>query len=143
MLIMVFVQFMPLIIFGQFVLQVPYFNSPLGTMIMALATTIFTASLGLLIGTLSKTPEQTIIFSLIPMFLLSGLGGAWMPLEFTSDAFQKVAHFTPMAWAMDGFKNIIVRGQGLESVVLPVTVLLGFAVVIFGLSSWLFKFEEA
>jgi len=142
MFIMIFVQFVTLIIFGQLILNVPYFNSPIGTLLMALTTTFFTASLGLLIGTLAKTPEQTIIFSLIPMFILSGLGGAWMPLEFTSESFQRIAHFTPVAWAMDGFNNIIVRGQGLQSVLLPAVILIGFAVVLFGLSAWRFNCEE-
>ena len=77
------------------------------------------------------------------MFVLSGLGGAWVPLEFTGEAFQKVAYLTPLAWSMTGFKNIIERGQGLESVLLPVVIILGFAIVIFVLAVWRFRFEEA
>jgi hypothetical protein len=42
---------------------------------------------------------------------------------------------------MDGFQNIIVRGLGLASVVLPAMVLLGFAGLFFGLAIWRFKFE--
>ncbi len=139
MLAMIFLQFALLIVFAQLVLDVPYFSAPLATLVIALATSIFAASLGLLIGVLSKTPEQAVIFSLLPMFILSGLGGAWVPLEFTNPTFQKVAHLSPLAWAMDGIKNIIVRGQGLESVLLPAAILLGFALVVFGLAAWRFK----
>ncbi|HBY08951.1 MAG TPA: hypothetical protein DEH22_14670 [Chloroflexi bacterium] len=143
MWVMIFMQFTLLIGFAQLVLDVPYSSAPLATLVMALATSIFAASLGLLIGALSKTADQVVIFSLIPMFILSGLGGAWMPLEFTSASFQKVAHFTPLAWAMDGFKNIIVRGQGLETVLLPAAVLLAFGALCFGVAVWRFRFEEA
>jgi len=33
---------------------------------------------GLLIGTLAKTDEQAIIYSLVPMFVFAGIGGAWV-----------------------------------------------------------------
>jgi len=42
-----------------------------------------------------------------------------MPLEATSSTFQAIGHISPVAWAMDGFKNIILRGQGVESALLP------------------------
>ncbi|MBU0511250.1 MAG: ABC transporter permease [Chloroflexi bacterium] len=141
MFTMIFIQFAILIVFAQAFLQVEYFNAPLATLLVTVAATLFTASMGLLIGTLAKTPDQVVMFVLIPMFIFSGLGGAWVPLEFTSPAFQTIAHFTPLAWAMDGFENIIVRGMGLESVFLPAGVLLGFAAVCFGLAVWKFKFE--
>ncbi len=143
MVTMIFTQFAILIIFAQVFLDVPYFSAPLATFLVAFSTAAFAASMGLLISTLSKTSEQVVVFSLIPMFVLSGLGGAWVPLEFTGEAFQKVAYLTPMAWSMTGFKNIIERGQGLESVLLPVTIVSGFAIVIFGLAVWRFRFEEA
>ena len=47
---------------------------------------------------------------MIPMFLFSGLGGAWVPLENTGPAFQAIGHLTPVAWAMDGFKTILSGG---------------------------------
>ncbi len=143
MLVMIFAQFAILIIFAQVFLDVPYFSAPLATFLVALATATFAAAMGLLIGTLAKTAEQVVVFSLIPMFILSGLGGAWVPLEFTGEAFQKIAYLTPMAWSMTGFKNIIERGQGLESVLLPVGVVMMFAALIFGCAVWRFKFEEA
>jgi ABC-2 type transport system permease protein len=142
MVIMIFTQFVILIVFAQVFLDVPYFSAPLATFLVALSTSAFAAALGLLISTLAKTSEQVVVFSLIPMFVLSGLGGAWVPLEFTGEAFQKVAYLTPLAWSMTAFKNIIERGQGLESVILPVLIVTGFAVAVFGLAVWRFKFEE-
>ena len=132
-----------LIIFAQVFLDVPYFSAPLATFLVSFTTAAFAAAMGLLISTLAKTAEQVVVFSLVPMFILSGLGGAWVPLEFTGEAFQKVAYLTPLAWSMTGFKNIIERGQGLESVLLSVAVLLGFTIAAFGFAAWRFKFEEA
>jgi hypothetical protein len=47
----------------------------------------------------------------------------------------------PTAWALDGFQNIIVRGQGLSAVLLPATVVLAYADGFFALALWRFKFE--
>jgi len=70
------------------------------------------------------------------MFIFAGLGGAWVPLEVTGETFAKIGHVSPVAWAMDGFKNVIIRGFGLESVLIPCAALAGYALVFFVLSVW-------
>jgi ABC-2 type transport system permease protein len=142
LLTLVLGQFILLIAFGQFALKVDYLRLPLATLLVAVATALCIAALGLLIGMLAKTDEQAIIFSLIPMFVLSGLGGAWVPLEFTGAAFQAVGHLSPVAWALDGFKNIISRGLGFNSILLPAAALLGYAVLFFVLALWRFRASE-
>jgi ABC-2 type transport system permease protein len=135
---LIFIQFLVLILFGQF-LHVDYLRLPLATLLVAVATAVCIAALGLLIGVMAKSEEQAVIFSLIPMFILSGLGGAWVPLEYTGSAFQTIGHFSPVAWAMDGFKNIIARGLDFNSVLLPAAALLGYAVLFFSLALWRFR----
>lgn len=132
-------QFVVLIVFGQLVLQVEYFRAPLATLTVAVFSALCIAALGLLIGVLAKTEEQAVIFSLIPMFVLAGLGGAWVPLDVVGGAFQEIGHFSPIAWAMDGFKNVTIREQGLESVLIPAAALAGYAVLFFCLGTWRFS----
>lgn len=140
MFVMILAQLVLLMGFGQ-LLGVDYMREPVAVLLLAVTMALWTASLGLLIGTLAKTEEQTIIFAMIPMFILSALGGAWMPLEVTGKAFQTVGHFLPTAWAMDGIQNIIVRGLGLESALLPAGIMLAYAAALFALAVWRFKFE--
>jgi ABC-2 type transport system permease protein len=134
-------EFFALITFGQFVLGINYLHVPEATLLVAAAAAACFAALGLLIGMIARTEDQAVIFSLVPMFVFSGLGGAWVPLEATSETFQLIGHFTPVAWAIDGFKNIIIRGWGVESVLTSVVVLLGYAVLFFGLAAWRFRVE--
>ena len=141
MLFMILAQLTVLILFGQLFLSVEYLREPLGTLLMLLLTAFWAASLGLLIGIFARTEEQIVIYTIGIMLVLSGLGGAWMPLEFTSKTFQTVGHLMPTAWAIDGFENIVVRGLGLDSVLLPAAILLGFAIVSFALAIWRFRFE--
>jgi ABC-2 type transport system permease protein len=141
MFVMIFVQLALLIGFGQLALGVDYARAPVAILLLAVTMSLWTASLGLLIGVLAKTEDQTIIFSMIPMFILSGMGGAWMPLEVTGEAFQTIGHLLPTAWAMDGIQNIIVRGLWLESALLPSGIMLAYAIALFALAAWRFKFE--
>jgi ABC-type multidrug transport system permease subunit len=142
-LVLLLVQFSLLIIFGQLALGLKYFAKPAATLLILLATSMCIAAMGLLIGVLAKTEEQAILFSLVPMFVLSGIGGAWVPLEITSETFQVIGHLSPVAWAMDGFKNVLVRGLGLEANLLPAAALLGYALLFFVLAAWRFRKAEA
>ncbi len=127
MFVMILIQFIVLITFGQIFLQLDFMRAPLATLLLAFACCAFVASLGLLIGVLAKMPEHTAIFALIPMFLFSGLGGAWMPLELLSETVRTVAKFTPVAWIMTGYRDILLRGAGLPEVTIPILILLGFS----------------
>ena len=136
-----FLQGVLLVVVGQIVFGVDYMRQPLGTLLMVVALGVWVTSLGLLIGALAKGEEQVVIFALIAMFLFAALGGAWFPLAIAGKAFASVGHITPTAWAMDGLQNIIVRGQGLGSTLLPAGVLLAYAAVFFGLAVWRFRFD--
>ena len=136
---LVFGQFILLIVFGQLALKVDYLRVPLATLLIASTAAACIAAMGLLIGVLAKTDEQAIIFSLIPMFILSGLGGAWVPLEATGATFQAIGHISPVAWALEGFENIVARGLGFDSAFTPAAALLGYAVLFFLLAAWRFR----
>jgi len=133
---------MILIAFGQFALKVEYMRAPSATLLVALSAALCISAMGLLIGILAKSEEQAVTFSIVPMFVFSGLGGAWVPLEVTGETFRIIGHLTPVAWAMDGFKNVIVRGFGLESVLIPSAALAGYAVLFFVLAVWRLNASE-
>jgi ABC-2 type transport system permease protein len=139
---LIFTQFMVLMSFGQFILGVNYMRDPAASLLVAFCAALCISALGLLIGVLARSEEQAVTFSLIPMFVLSGLGGAWVPLEVTGETFASIGHLSPVAWAMDGFKNITIRGFGIDSVLLPAAALAGYAVVFFALAVWRLSVAE-
>lgn len=134
--LLIFTQFMILIAFGQFFLKVEYLRVPEATLLVAFSAALCISALGLLIGIFARSEEQAVIFSLIPMFIFSGLGGAWVPLEVTGETFRAIGHLSPVAWGMDGFENIVSRGLGFESVLVPAAALAGYAVLFFVLAVW-------
>jgi len=140
--LLIFIQFMILIAFAQLALKVNYMHAPAATIVMAFSAALCISALGLLIGILARTEEQAIIFSLIPMFVFAGLGGAWVPLEVTGKTFQAIGHLSPIAWGMDGFENIAARGLGFNSVLLPAMALIGYAVLFFVIAVERFRKAE-
>ena len=122
-------QFIVLVAFGQIFLRLDFLASPLATLALSVASCTFVASLGLLIGVIAKMPEQTSIYALIPMFLFSGLGGAWVPLEYLGDTVLKISRFTPVYWIMTGFRDILLRGAGLMEVWPSFLALMAFFII--------------
>jgi len=49
--------------------------------------------------------------------------------------------FTPHAWALAGYHDVIVRGLGIREVLDETGILLGFAGVFFILAFWRFRFH--
>jgi ABC-2 type transport system permease protein len=141
MFVTIFLQLLILILFGQLFLKLDYFGSPSAALAMITITALFTASLGLLIGSAAKNDDQVTIFSLLSMFVLAGLGGAWVPLEFTPRAFQRIAYLTPVAWVMEGFKDITIRGFGLAGISTSLLVLTAYAGIFFIAAIWRFQSE--
>jgi ABC-2 type transport system permease protein len=139
---LIFGQFVLLITFGKLFMRVDYFRVAPATFLVAAAAAACISALGLLIGVFAKSEEQTTVLVMIPMFVLSGLGGAWVPLEYTGATFQAIGHASPIAWAMDGFKNIVARGLGFNSVLLPVAALSGYVLLFFALAVWRFWGSE-
>jgi ABC-2 type transport system permease protein len=139
MFILIFIQLSVLILFGQIFLDLPYLGQPLATFLLTVMTALFTAGLGMLIGVAAKSEEQVVVLSLVPMFLLAALGGAWVPMEFTPQSFQRIALLTPLAWVMEGYKDILIRGQGMEAISLNLLVLLLYTAVLLGLAVWRFR----
>jgi ABC-2 type transport system permease protein len=141
MFLLTLVQELILLSFGQFVLGVDYLRQPIAILLVALALALWVVSLGMLIGAISRNDNQSMVWSLMAMFVFTGLGGAWFPLEGTGNAFQTIGGLMPSQWAMRGFQNIIVRGLGIGSVWLPAGILLAYTVAFFALAVWRFRFE--
>jgi ABC-2 type transport system permease protein len=140
MFIVVFLQQSILITMGQF-LGLDYFRDPFALFLLVVSFALFATCYGLLVGVVAKSEEQVTMIGMLSMFLLTALAGAWFPLEITGETFSTIGHLTPTAWAMDGFQNLILRGQGIDSVLQSVAIILAYAGLCFVLSLWRFRYE--
>jgi ABC-2 type transport system permease protein len=95
----------------------------------------------MMMAALTKTSAQANALGTVIVLSISALGGAWWPLEIVPGWMQTVGRLSPMSWAMDGFQDIITRGQGMTAVLPEVGVLLAFAVVFLFIGIWRFRYE--
>ena len=139
MFTLTFLQVALLVVFGQLVLKVDYLREPLGILLVSVMLSLWAAGMGLLIGVIAKEEQQVIMYAMIAMFVFSGLGGTWFPLEASGGAFAAIGKTMPSYWAMNGYQNILIRGLGLDSVWTAVGMLSAYAVFFFLLAVWRFR----
>jgi ABC-2 type transport system permease protein len=117
-------------------------GSVLGFVAVLVAFALLTASFGLLIAALGKTPEATRGLAILATLLLVMLGGAWVPSFVFPAWLQKLTLFVPTRWAVDGLDAMTWRGLPIQAAVMPVLVMLGFAAAFTALAITRFQWEE-
>jgi ABC-2 type transport system permease protein len=112
-----------------------------GFLILAISFALMTAAFGLLIAAFGKTPEAARGMAVFATMIMVMLGGAWVPSFIFPEWMQQVTLAIPTRWAVDGFDAVTWRGLGLDAVLPPVAVLLGFALAFAVLAIWKFRRE--
>jgi ABC-2 type transport system permease protein len=110
---------------------------------VAVAFSLLTASFGLLIAALGKTPEATRGLAIFATLVMVMLGGAWVPTFVFPTWLQTVSLAVPTRWAVDGLDAMTWRGMGFAAAVGPIVVMLAFSIVFAALAVWRFDWEEA
>lgn len=99
-------------------------------------------SIGLLAGALARTTEGAINlanFIVLPMAFLSG---SFFSLDGTPAWLQTISRLLPLRHLNDGMLDVMVRGQGPAAALVPMGILLGFAVVLTAVAARLFRWES-
>jgi linearmycin/streptolysin S transport system permease protein len=130
-----------LIGFGALALGVDWGRSWGALALVATAFALASVALGTLLGALVRSRSQASGLTTMFSMLLAALGGAWWPLEVTPPAYQAVVKALPTTWAMIGFNDVILRGQGIAAILPVVGVLIAFAAVFFALGIWRLRFQ--
>ncbi|CUR59557.1 ABC-2 type transporter [metagenome] len=100
-------------------------------------------SLGLFAGSVAKTTEGAVNmanFLVLPMAFLSG---SFFPLEGAPQWLQVISKAMPLRHLNDAMLDVMVRGEGPGSAVLPMLILLAFAAALTLLSARLFSWDTA
>ncbi|MEI2731674.1 MAG: ABC transporter permease [Dermatophilaceae bacterium] len=98
-------------------------------------------SIGLLTGAVSKTPEGASGLANLIIMPMAFLSGTFIPLDVAPAWMRTVSNFLPMGHLTNGMSAVMVRGQGIEAIWLPMLVLLGFALLFGAISARVFRWE--
>lgn len=111
-------------------------GDPLGAAAIVILFAAAAAGAAMLVGALFDNDQQVGGIGVVAGIGLAALGGSMIPLEFYSDTMQTVAHFTPHAWALEGFAELVRRDGTIVDIMPQLGALALFAVVLLGLAAW-------
>ena len=136
-------MFVLLVLFGfaRVVFGVRIQGSMAGFLGVCAAFSLMTASFGLLVAALGKTPEATRGLAIITTLFMVMLGGAWVPTFIFPAWLQKLTVVIPTRWAMDGLDAMTWRGLGFSAAALPIALLTGTALLFGALAVMRFRWE--
>ena len=125
-----YIVVLTLIIFGV------NWGDPLASFLLLVAFSAVGAGAGVLMGSVFSNDQQAGGVGVVLSLGLAALGGCMLPLELFSPTMQTVAHFTPHAWALDGYAELVRRSGNTGDILLELGVLVGYAAVLLALAAW-------
>lgn len=118
-------------------------GSPLALVLLTGAVVFAAVSLGLFIASFGGTERQVGAIGSVCLLVMGLLGGCMVPRALMPAGMQKIGLFTPHAWALDGYYDVLIRGGTTVADVLPaVGALLGFTALFAGVGCAIFRFER-
>ncbi|WP_303316742.1 ABC transporter permease [Flavivirga abyssicola] len=85
--------------------------------------------LGLLLGTIAKTQEQSAPFGATFVVILAALGGVWVPVFIMPEFMQTLSNISPMNWGLNAFYDVFLRNSSLLDIVPEITLLFLFFII--------------
>ena len=98
-------------------------------------------SLGMLVGTVSKSVESAAVVGNLVTFPMMFLSGTFFPVSTMPAYLQNIAHVLPLFYVIDGLNNVMLYGD-LGPAVIDVGVLIVLSLVVFALAVRFFKWRE-
>ena len=129
------VQGLYIIVLTLIIFQVDW-GDPIGALLLLLFFSAVGAGAGVLMGSVFTNDQQAGGVGVVVSLGLGALGGCMLPLELFSPTMQRVAHFTPHAWALDGYAELVRRGGTTLDILPELGVLAAYALVLFALAAW-------
>lgn len=107
---------------------------------LLIGPTLF-ASLGMLVGTVTKNPETAGVIGNIVTFPMMFLAGTFFPISMMPQYLQSIAHVMPLYYIVEGLNNVMVYAN-YSGAVIDLAVVGVITVIIFAAAVKLFKWRE-
>ncbi len=133
-------QFLLVFLIGKFlfpVIGLPAFvlEGGIGAVLIILtACAIAAASYGIMLGALAGSHEQALVIGPASIVIAAALGGIIVPVYLMPEPMQLLSKLSPLAWALDAFYDILLRGKQINAVLPEASCLILFAGAAFGIS---------
>lgn len=96
-------------------------------------------SFGMLIASISPTPESARGLATFVILLMCAVGGAWFPVSFMPEFIQRFSRFTLVYWSMEGFSQVLWARATLVELLPTLGYLALISSLVMGFSVWRFN----
>ncbi|MDX9838824.1 MAG: ABC transporter permease [Azoarcus sp.] len=100
--------------------------SLLALWLMSAAVSLAAVAWALLIASSARSTEQATVIGGVGNILMGAIGGIMVPKFVMPAGMQPLTDLSPMAWALDGFHRVMLRGGAIADIVGPAAALLSF-----------------
>lgn len=138
-LILGFVGLIVMLIVAFIVFQLAVKGSILLLFVLSALYLLSTLGLGIFISTLAQTQQQAMFISWFFMVFMIFMAGFFFPIDNMPPLIQKITYLDPMRYFVIILREIFLKGSSAKFLVHEILSLLGFGVVILGLSSLKFR----
>ena len=132
--LLAFSQLVLMFLWGWAVFRLDFWSHIPGFIVMGVSSAVAVAAFGILLASICSTRAQLGALSTLVILVMSSIGGSMFPRFLMPVGMQKAGLLTINAWAIDGFTKIFWRDEPVAHLWPQVLVLLGIAVVLFGIA---------
>jgi ABC-2 type transport system permease protein len=104
--------------------------------VIASAVSLAAIGFALAVASVARTTEQATTAGGVANILLAALGGVMVPRLVMPETMRQLTRFSPMAWGLEGFQDVFVRGAGAGGVLAPAALLLAIGAAGFAVAWW-------
>lgn len=140
-LVIALAQTVAFLLIGRFMFDVHLTGSWWMCIPLVLCGTLAFLALGFLVASFAKTQEAASAIANVVTLPMAFLGGSFFPVEMAPSWVQAISKALPLTYLTDGLKDVLVRGHGPGSAVMPMLVLLGTALVAGAVALRVFRWE--
>lgn len=108
----------------------------LAVALLALAFALMILCAGLAAAALLGTVQQLNAVTNLGTMVLGGLGGALVPVRELPKWVQPIAPASPVNWAMEGYRDVILDGAGVADVLPSLAAMSGLAALLAAVALW-------
>lgn len=129
------IQFIFMLLIGVFLF--PKLGLPVldisDRLILLFVVTLFSGlaaiGLGLLLGTVAKTQEQSAPFGATFVVILAAMGGVWVPVFVMPKIMQTLSNISPMNWGLNAYYDVFLRKASFIEIIPEITLLFLFFIL--------------
>jgi ABC-2 type transport system permease protein len=114
-------------------------GDPLAASLVVVMFALVGTGAAMVVGVFSNNADQAGTIGVFAGMALGALGGAMVPIEIFGEPMRSIAMLTPHAWAMQGLREVALRGGGIADILVPLAVLGLFAAALLTLGVWRFR----